>query len=134
MEVIISLNSQTLVNFNSLPTIKVHLRLLLVSGLHTQDHLATHHRHSVDLQVLLVKHQLNLNVSHSQVATTVQVAQELMVDRVMEAKLQEAHIQEGTTNPNTHHQDNTVIIQDTVERSEDIIHMASDSRVVDQEL
>ena len=84
--------------------------------------------------MLLVKHQLNLNVSHSQVATTVQVAQELMVDRVMEAKLKEVLIQEGTINPNTHHQDNTVIIQDTVERSEDIIHMASDSRVVDQEL
>ena len=84
--------------------------------------------------MLLVKHLLNLNVLHNQVATTVQVAQELMVDRVMEARLQEVHIQEGTINPNTHHQDNTVIIQDTVERLEDIIHMASDLRVVDQQL
>ena len=84
--------------------------------------------------MLLVKLLLNLNVLHNQVATTVQVVQEAMVDRVMEAKLQEAHIQEGTINPNTHHQDNTVIIQDTVERLEDIIHTASDSQVADQQL
>ena len=82
----------------------------------------------------LVKNLLNLNVLHNQVATTVQVVQEAMVDRVMGDKLQEAHIQEGTTNPNTHHQDNTVIIQDAEERLEDIILMASDSRVVDQQL
>ena len=85
----------------------------------------------------LVKHKhklkLNLNVSHNQVATTVQVAQEAMVDRVMEAKLQEVHIQEGTTNPNTHQLDNTVIIQDMEERLEDTIHMANDSLVLDQE-
>ena len=37
VEKIISLDSQTLVTLNSLPTIKVHLRSLLVSGPHTQD-------------------------------------------------------------------------------------------------
>ena len=138
MEVIISVNSQrTLKTHNSLPTTKVRLKLLLVSGLHMQDHLAIHHRHSGDLQVVLVKHKLklnlNLNVSHNQVATTVQVAQEAMVDRAMEAKLQEVHIQEGITSPNTHQLDNTVIIQDMEERLEDTIHMANDSLVVDQE-
>ena len=136
MEVIISVNSQrTLKTHNSLPTTKVRLKLLLVSGLHMQDLLAIRHRHSGDLQVVLVKLKLslNLNVSHNQVATTVQVAQEAMVDRAMEAKLQEVHIQEGITNPNTHQLDNTVIIQDMEERLEDTIHMANDSLVVDQE-
>ena len=85
----------------------------------------------------LVKHkhklQLNLNVSLNQVVTTVQVAQEAMVDRVMEAKLQEVHIQEGITNPNTHQLDNMVIIQDMEELLEDTIHMANDLLVLDQE-